>query len=181
MKSNEIIHRPPPPAGMTQFELTFEDADGEVVGREFAQCPSLLRHNPAAYMGGIPPFLGPVGGALIFIPTCGHNKYALDIGALTGWEFALGIGTGAELMEDAALSSEITTYGLARTSITPTVLTNVLTWLHRWTATTGASFTVSEFAVFKDSILMYRHLIPASRRKLIVSTQHVTATVMDTL
>jgi hypothetical protein len=132
-------------------------------------------------MGDIPPFIGPVGGSLIFIPTVGHNKYALDIGALTGWEFALGIGTGEELMADEALSSEVTTYGLSRASVTPTVLTNVLTWMHRWTATTGASFTVSEFGVLKDGILMYRHLIPASRRKLIVSTQHITASVMDTL
>jgi len=166
---------------MAQFELTFEDADGEVIGQEFAQFPSLIHHGLAARCDDIPPFLGPVGGALIFIPTVGHNKFAIDIGAMTGWEMALGIGTGAELAADTTLSSEITTYGLARASVTPTVLTNVLTWMHRWTATTGASFTVSEFGLLKDGVLMMRHLIPTSRRKLFVSTQHATATITDTL
>jgi hypothetical protein len=181
MSNTDIIRRPPPPEGMAQFELVFEDADGEVLGREFQEIPSLIRHKPAAYIGDIPPFLGPVGGALIFIPTVGHNKFATDIGALTGWEMALGIGTGAELAADTALSSEITTYGGARASVTPTVLTNVVTWANRWTLTTGASFTISEFGVFKDDVLMMRHLISAALRKLLVSTQHATATITDTL
>jgi hypothetical protein len=98
-----------------------------------------------------------------------------------GWEMALGIGTGAELAADTALSSEITTYGGARASVTPTVLTNVVTWANRWTLTTGASFTISEFGVFKDDVLMMRHLISAALRKLLVSTQHATATITDTL
>jgi len=180
MRPDEIIRRPPPPDGMAQFELVFEDADGEVLGREFQEIPSLIHHRPAAYLGDIPPFLGPVGGILIFMPTVGKNKFALDISAMTGWKMALGIGTGAELAADTTLSSEITTYGGARASVTPTVLNNVVTWMHKWTFTTGASFTVSEFGVFKDDILMMRHLISTSMRKLLVSTQHATATITDT-
>jgi hypothetical protein len=183
MKTNEIIRRPPPPEGMAQFELVFEDDAGNVLGREFQEIPSLIHHKPAARLGDMPiiPFLGPVGGALIFIPTVGHNKFALDISAMTGWELALGIGTSAELAADTTLSSEITTYGGARASVTPTVLNNVVTWMHKWTLTTGASFTVSEFGVFKDTILMMRHLISTGGRKLLVSTQHATATITDTL
>jgi len=181
MTQSEIIRRPPPPEGMAQLELVIEDADGTVIGREFEQFPSLLHHRPNARLGDLPPMppLGLLGGILITIPTVGHNKFATDIGALTGWQMALGIGTAAELAADTTLSSEITTYGLARVSVTPTILNNVVTWSHKWTATTGASFMVAEFGLIKDTILMMRHKVSAT--KLIVSTQHVTATITDTL
>jgi len=125
------------------------------------------------------PFLGPLGGALIIIPTVGHAKFATDIGALTGWTMAIGIGTGEEAAGNTALSSEITTYGGAAASVTPTVLTNVVTWTHQWTFTTGANFAVIEAGVLKNSILMMRHLYSVA--KDVVTTDKLTATLTDTL
>jgi hypothetical protein len=126
----------------------------------------------------LPP-LGPLGHTLIIIPTVGHNKFATDITALSGWEMAIGVGTGAEAAGDTTMSSEITTYGGARASVTPTVLTNVITWTKQWTFTTGANFAVDESGVFKNSILMMRHKY--SSVKNVVVNDKLTCTQTDTL
>ncbi len=177
----EIIRRPPPAQGMMRFELLHEDAEGNVLSHESREGPG-LRHIPGTKVNPLDmpfmPFLGPIGGALVIIPTVGHSKFASIIGALSGWEMALGIGTGAEAAGNTALSSEITTYGGARASVTPTVLTNVITFVHQWTFTTGASFAVDEAGVFKDSILMVRNLYASV--KDVVTTDKLTATLTDT-
>ena len=170
----------PLPEGMARFELLHEGANGEVKSYDCLEMPG-FRHLPSATVRGcpLPPFLGPIGGILITIPTVGHAKFATDIGALTGWEMALGVGTAAEAAGDTALSSEITTYGGARGSVTPTVLSNVVTWTKQWTFTTGANFSVIEAGVFKNSILMMRHKYSVA--KAVVATDKITATLTDTL
>jgi hypothetical protein len=181
MKSNEIIRRPPPPEGIARFELLHEDAQGNVLSYECDEGPGVLHQLGVGRQVDMPliPFLGRGGNLLITIPTVGHAGFAADIQALTGWTMAIGIGTGAELAADTTLSSEITTYGGAAASVTPTILGNVVTWMHKWTFTTGANFTVTEAGVFRSGVLRMRHKYSAS--KLCVSTQHLTATLTDTL
>ena len=178
-KTIEMFKRPLR-EGMARFELLHQRADGTIVSYSRVDMPG-FRHCPETPECAMPiiPFIGKVGGALIIIPTVGHNKFAADICALTGWEFAIGIGTGAEAAGNTALSSEITTYGGARVSVTPTVLTNVITWTYQWTFTTGASFAVIEAGVFKNSILMMRHLYSVAKN--CVATDKLTATFTDTL
>jgi hypothetical protein len=178
MNDNEIIHRPPPPAGTSRCELILQDADDNVIDYICDEGPGLRIVPKAKEFKPLSCSLGLLWPILCTIPTVGHNKFATDFAALTGWEIALGIGTGSELAADAALGSEITTYGLARVSVTPTVTNSVMTLTHKWTALTGASFTVAEGAVFKNSILMMRHKY--SQTKLVVSTQKVTAVFTDT-
>lgn len=177
----EIIRRPPPPAGMARFELLHEDCEGNVLGYECREMPGILNQPGVGKPSAMPiiPFLGPIGGALIIIPTVGHNKFATDVGALTGWEFALGIGTAAEAAGNTAMSSEVTTYGGARSSVTPTVLNAVITFAHQWTFTTGADFVLTESGIFKNSILMMRHLYSASKH--VVVSDKITATLTDTM
>lgn len=177
----EIIRRPPPAIGMARLELIHEDAEGNVLSCECNEGPGILNQPGVGRHVDMPlvPFLGPLGGVLITIPTVGHSKFATDIGALTGWEMAIGIGSTAEAAGDSALASEITTYGGARASVTPTVLTNVVTWTKQWTFTTGASFAVIEAGVFKNSILMMRHVYSVA--KSVVPTDKLTATLTDTL
>jgi hypothetical protein len=180
--ANEITRNPSLSEGMLRFELLLQRADGFVKSYSCHEAPSLMNRpsvggqDPALMM----PFLGNIGNILITIPTVGHNKFATDIGALTGWQMAIGIGTADELAADTALSSEITTYGGARASVTPTVLNNVVTWTHQWTFTTGASFAVIEAGVFKDTTtLMMRHKYSVA--KSVVPTDKLTATLTDTL
>lgn len=181
MMTNEIIRRPPPAAGKARLELLHEDSEGNVLSYDFIEGPGVLNRPGVGRRVDMPlvPFLGPLGGVLITIPTVGHNKFATDIGALTGWELAIGIGTDAEAAGDTALSSEITTYGGARASVTPTVLNNVVTWTKQWTFTTGASFAVIEAGVFKNSTLMMRHLYSVAKN--VVVNDKLTATLTDTL
>ena len=183
MKLEDIIRKPLPVPGMSRLELIHQDADDNVLsydchyGQGVAMKAGIGRHldNDLPLM----PFIGPTGGILITIPTVGHNKFATDIAALSGWQMAIGIGTGAEAAGDTTLSSEITTYGGARASVTPTALTDVVTWTHQWTFLTGASFAVDEAGIFKDSILMMRHKY--SSVKNVVVNDKLTATLTDTL
>jgi len=177
----EIIKRPPPAAGMARFELLHEDCEGNVLGYECREAPGILNQPGVGKYRDMPliPFLGPIGGCMIIIPTVGHNKFATDVGALTGWEMAIGIGTGAEAAGNTTLSSEITTYGGARATVTPTVLNNVITFSKQWTFTTGANFALTEAGIFKNSILMLRHLY--SSVKTVVPTDKITATLTDTM
>jgi hypothetical protein len=179
MKSNEIIKRPSLREGVARFELLHEDVEGNVLSYESNEMPGFMHRPSAQREMPLTPFLGPIGGALIVIPTVGHAKFATDIGALTGWQMAIGIGTDAEAAGNTAMSSEITTYGGARASVTPTVLTNVVTWTKQWTFTTGASFAVIEAGVFKDTTLMMRHLYSVAKN--VVTTDKLTATLTDTL
>jgi hypothetical protein len=181
MNNTEIINRPlyPPLPGMSRCELILQDADDNVIDYVCDEGPG-LRIVPG-FGKRSPPLscsLGLLWPILCTIPTVGHNKFALDFTALTGWEMALGIGTGSELAADTALGSEITTYGLARVSVTPTVLNSVMTLSHKYTATTGAAFTVTEGGVFKNSILMMRHKY--SQSTYVASTQKVTEVFTDT-
>ena len=180
MNNETKIDKSPLKEGTARFELLHQKADGRVVSYSCIEMPG-FRHCPTEGNLDMPmiPFLGPVGGVLITIPTVGHAKFATDIGALTGWEMALGIGTGAELAADTTMSSEITTYGGARKSVTPTILTNVITWSTQWTFTTGASFSLTEAGVFKDTILMMRHKYSVA--KPVVATDKVTAILTDTV
>jgi len=177
----EILKRPPPAQGMMRFELLHEDAEGNVLSYESRDGPG-LRHIPGTRANPLDmpftPFLGPIGGALVIIPTVGHSKFAAIIGALSGWTMAIGIGTDAEAAGDTGLSSAITTYGGAAASVTPTVLTNVITWTHQWTFTTGASFAVDEAGVFKDAVLMVRNKYASVKN--VVDTDKLTATLTDT-
>jgi len=180
-----LYNRPPLPVpGMSRFELIHEDSEGNVLsydcdyGTGVAIRAGIGPHQIDSDIPFMPP-LGPLGGALIIIPTVGHAKFATDIGALTGWTMAIGIGTGAEAAGNTALSSEITTYGGAAASVTPTVLTNVVTWTHQWTFTTGANFAVIEAGVKKDTILMMRHLYSVAKN--VVTSDKLTATLTDTL
>ncbi len=177
---DDIINRPPPFRGMSRAELIVQDKDDTVVGYVCDDGPG-LRMVPAARERRSPPLscsLGLLWPILCTIPTVGHNKAAAEFAALTGYEMALGIGTGAELAADTALGSEITTYGLARVSVTPSVVDSVMTLSHKYTATTGANFTVTEGAVFLDSVLFMRHKYSSST--LVVSTQKVTEVFTDT-
>ena len=177
----KIFNRPPPSRGMGRLELIHQDADGNVVGYQRCEAEGIL-HCPAVGRRLDPvlplPPIGPLG-ILITIPTVGHSGFAADIQALTGWEFAIGIGTAAEAAGDTALSSEITTYGGARASVTPTVLNNVVTWTHQWTFTTGANFAVIEAGLFRNSVLRLRHLYSVAEN--MVPTHKLTATFTDTL
>jgi hypothetical protein len=167
---------------MSRLELLHEDSKGNVLSYDCDYGPGVAMKAGIGQQtdGDIPPmpFLGPIGGVLITIPTVGHNKFATDVGALTGWEMAIGIGTGAEAAGDTTMSSEITTYGGARASVTPTVLTNVVTWTKQWTFLTGASFAVDEAGVFKNSVLMMRHKY--SSVKNVVVNDKLTCTLTDT-
>ena len=163
------------------MEILHEDGDGNELSYERVEGPGILNRpgvGKRRFEVSMVPFLGPIGGVLITIPTVGHNKFATDVGALTGWEMAIGIGTGAEAAGDTTMSSEITTYGGARASVTPTVLTNVVSWTKQWTFLTGASFAVDESGVFKNSILMMRHKY--SSVKNVVVSDKLTCTLTDT-
>lgn len=180
MKSNEIIRRPPLLPGSSRFELVHEDAEGNVLDY---RCQEGLGHirtpairNPLDMP--IMPFLGPVGKTLIYYPTVGHNKFASTLAGLTGWTFGLGIGSGAELLADIGLSSEVTTYGGARASITPTYLGNVITFSHQWTFLTGANFVLTEAAVFLDGVMMIRNKY--SETKVVVPTHKILASFTST-
>jgi hypothetical protein len=167
---------------MSRLETIHEDSEGNVLSYDCAYGQGIamragIGRQVDADLPLTPP-LGPLGGVLITIPTAGHNKFATDIGALTGWTMAIGIGTGDEAAGDTTLSSEITTYGGAAASVTPSVLTNVITWAHQWTFTTGASFAVSEAGVFKTALMM-RHKY--SVVKNVVVSDKLTATLTDTV
>jgi len=176
-----LFERPPRKDGMAQFETLHEDAEGNVLSYECVNAPGIMHRPGVGRAADMPilPFLGPMGGVLIVIPTVGHNKFATDLNALTGWTMAIGIGTGAEAAGNTDLSSIITTYGGAAAPVTPTVLDNVVTWAHKWTFTTGASFAVIEAGVKKDTILMMRHLYSVAKN--VVTTDKLTATLTDTL
>ena len=176
--NNEIIRRPPPLPGMSRAELILQDADDNVIDYVCDEGPGLRIAPKAKEFKPMSCSLGLLWPILCTIPTVGHAKAAAEFGALTGYEMALGIDTGAELAADEALGSEITTYGLARVSVTPSVVGNVMTLSHKWTALSGASFTVTEGAVYLDGVLFMRHLY--SQSKLVVSTQKVTAVFTDT-
>jgi hypothetical protein len=184
MKVSELIRKPLPVPGMSRFELLHEDAEGNVLSYECDYGPGVAIRagiGPRQVDRDIPfmPPLGPGRNAMIIIPTVGHNKFATDIGALTGWTMAIGIGTGAEAAGNTDLGSVITTYGGAAASVTPSVLTNVVTWTHQWTFTTGANFAVIEACVKKDTILMMRHLYSVAKN--VIATDKLTATMTDTL
>lgn len=175
-----LYNRPPYPPlpGNTRVEILHEDGEGNVLGYECSEGIGHTRIARADPDGPLVPFLGPVGGSLIFIPTVGKNRFAAVIAALADWEMAIGIGTGNELPADAALSSEVTTYGGARSAITPTVLLNVITFAHQWSFITGANFTLTEAGVFQNDILMMRHKYSQSRT--VAPLDKVTATFTDT-
>jgi hypothetical protein len=182
--NQEIIRRPPPPYGMGRLELIHQDAKGKIIGYQCGEGKGILHQPGVGRRVDTLPLLPPIGpfgllGALITIPTVGHNGFAADIQALTGWEFAIGIGTAAEASGDSALASEITTYGGARASVTPTILNNVVTWTHQWTFTTGASFAVIEAGLFRNSVLRLRHLYSVAEN--MIPTHKLTATFTDTL
>jgi len=181
MRPDEIIKRPPPAPGRARMELVHEDEEGNVVGYQCGEGKGILSQPGVGRKGGMPlmPPLGPLGGILITIPTVGHSAFATDIGALTGWEFAIGTGTTAEAAGDTGLETEITQYGGARASVTPTVLTNVVTFTKQWTFTTGANFAVIEAGVFRSSVLRFRHVYSVAEN--MISGHKLTATFTDTL
>ena len=179
-----LYNRPPLPVpGMSRLETVHEDGEGNVLSYDCDYGPGIAMKAGIGRqldddMPPLPP-LGPLGGILITIPTVGKAKFATDITALTGWTMAIGIGTGNEAAGDTGLSSEITTYGGAEAPVTPTVLTNVITWTHQWAFTTGASFAVDESGVFKNDILMMRHKY--SSVKNVVVNDKLTCTLTDTV
>ena len=176
-----LFNRPPLPVpGMSRLETVHEDGEGNVLSYDCTYGEGIVIKAGIGRHVDMPmvPFLGPAGGILITIPTVGHAKFAADIGALTGWTMQIGIGTGDEAAGDTALSSAITTYGGAAASVTPSVLTNVVTWTNQWTFTTGANFAVDEVGVFR-TILMMRHKY--SSVKNVVVNDKLTCTVTDTI
>jgi len=176
-----LYNRPiyPPLPGNTRVEILHEDEEDNVIGYERSEGPCHCRVPGVADLDMPPmPFIGPVGGSLVFYPTVGKAKYATLLAAETGWEMAIGIGTGAELAADTTLSSEVTTYGGARASVTPTVLASVMTFAHKWSFLTGANFTLTEAGVFLDSILMMRHKY--STTKTVAPLHKITATFTST-
>lgn len=95
---------------------------------------------------------------------------------------ALGTGNTADAAAaDTALGSEITTGGLARVNVTPTVNNGVVTWTYTFTA--SASFTVSEVGIFNASSsgTMFIHVtFGTSNFVSIVSGDTLQVTVTDT-
>ena len=178
-----LFNRPPLPVpGMSRLETVHEDGEGNVLSYDCAYGQGIAMKagigRQLDYDIPFMPPLGPLGGVLITIPTVGHAKFATDIGALTGWTMQIGIGTGDEAAGDTALGSAITTYGGAAASVTPTVLTNVVTWTNQWTFTAGASFAVTEAGVFRTTLMM-RHKY--SSVKNVVVNDKLTCTLTDTV
>jgi len=109
-----LCNRPPLPVpGTSRLETIHEDGEGNVLSYDCAYGPGIamkagICRQVDADIPFLPP-LGPLGHTLIIIPTVGHNKFATDITALSGWEMAIGVGTGAEAAGDTTMSSEITT------------------------------------------------------------------------
>jgi hypothetical protein len=171
-----------PVPGTSRLETIHEDAEGNVLSYDCAYGKGIaMRAGIGCPVDADIPFMppiGPLGGILITIPTAGHNKFATDIGALTGWMMAIGIGTADEAAGDTDLSSAITTYGGAAASVTPSVLNAVITWTHQWTFTTGANFAVSEAGVFKTALMM-RHKYSVAKN--VVVNDKLTATLTDTV
>lgn len=85
------------------------------------------------------------------------SEVASLVGGIGGTAFAyLAVGTDstAEDPNHTALQAEITSGGLSRASVTPSLITvnqtdDTLQWKHTWSAT--ASFTVEEVGVFNDA------------------------------
>ena len=103
--------------------------------------------------------------------------------AVAGFTYlALGIGNVADAAAaDTALGSEITTGGLARVAVTPTVANGVVTWTYTFTAT--ASFTVSEIGILNAATLgtLYLHVTLGTAQFVsLVSGDMLQATVTDT-
>jgi hypothetical protein len=95
---------------------------------------------------------------------------------------ALGIGNTTDAAAaDTTLGSEITTGGLARVNVTPTVVNGVVTWSYTFTA--SASFTVSEVGIFNASSAgtMYLHsTLGTANFVSVVSGNLVKVIVSDT-
>jgi len=176
-----LYNRPifPPLPGNTRVEILHEDEEDNIIGYECSEGPGHTRVPGVVDLDmPIMPFLGPVGGSLVFYPAVAHPKYATVLSAISGWEMALGIGTGAELAANTTLSSEVTTYGGARATITPTALGSVMTFAHKWAFTTGANFVLTEAGVLLNNVLMLRHLYSAS--KTVAPLHKITATFTST-
>jgi hypothetical protein len=171
-----------PVPGISRLETIHEDAEGNVLSYDCAYGKGIaMRAGIGRPVDADIPFmppLGPLGGILITIPTAGHNKFATDVCALSGWTMKIGTGTGNEAAGDTDLGTPITTYGGDTASVTPTVLNAVITWTHQWVFTTGASFAVSEAGVFKTALMM-RHKY--SSVKNVVVSDKLTCTLTDTM
>jgi hypothetical protein len=118
---------------------------------------------------------------MALIPTVGHNGIAAAIVAAGSWYLAIGTGSGAEAAGNTTLTTEITTNGGARASVTPSRVDNVVTWTHEWTFTGG--FTVTEIGLLDDDgdpagNLVIRHLYSAS--KAVVSGDKLQCTLTMT-
>lgn len=182
MNVQDIFRQPPPPSGMARIDILHQDGQGNVLEHESAMGPGIQHRSECLEdLLDLPPtmlFLGPIGGVLITIPTLGHAGFATDIAALTGWELAIGIGTAAELSSDSGLSNEITTCGGGRVSIVPTLLGNVITFSKQFLFLTGANFVVTEAALFRNSVIRFRHKYSAS--KTCLATHKLLVTLTDT-